>query len=809
MAIGKIRFVFRGCIHLVCIACLIIRTESIESEIVLVDGLNYSNKTLNTIAEEICNIFTAPDDPVCLSNWLSPPVLLAPPSKLNITKLDKEVYYEISSSDFLQAVIMVSDDESHIVQHLLIPPSRNEKVWLNSTLNYTFWTTAVVDNGTHSPWLLGPKLHAWNVTHKNEQNINYTINIDRDYSDMTSCQCSNVIFTWKINNGSDTSFRVINDCPITNFRTEEVIHCKPGETEIKYSQAVPLGSKCYFAVSGHGKGGLLYDIEPQAVKNITLLPVPNGDAWDIGVSWLQPEHSPDRYRVELQVGEEEYKANVSGKATEMTFSGVLDYGLYEFSVSVCAFKGPVCMHESIRGIFPRVQVASSSVPVLGSLLAVLLLATMLVSVVVWCRRRRDSKAKLLFLEDDPEDFPKKLFPEIISDLPVTEDSWEIRPEKLQLHEVIGEGAFGVVRRGTLAPGKAVAVKMLKDYPSRDEVRSFRAETELMKSVGAHPHVVSLVGCCSGRRPLIIAEYCSRGDLLSYLRCSWDVMVSKRNAKYCNNNFETSNYRNDLFKSSHENSKLVVNKMYDLNGVCEIELTYVDLLSFCRQIAMGMEFLASNRVVHRDLAARNILVTSDRTLKIADFGLSRDIYQENQYKQKGNGKMPVKWMALESLTHRIYTTQSDVWSFGVVVWEVVTVGGAPYADVAAARLPRLLRAGYRMPRPNACTKQLYDLMLACWQARPRDRPTFTELHSELDAMLHCACAEQYLALDLDMELKPEEPRSVYMRIMEFARGKRRLGSGYASPLPRTHSNHYTSPPAPNKPPSISVSVPLCS
>lgn len=139
------------------------------------------------------------------------------------------------------------------------------------------------------------------------------------------------------------------------------------------------------------------------------------------------------------------------------------------------------------------------------------------------------------------------------------------------------------------------------------------------------------------------------------------MLSKRNAKYYNNNIEISDYRNDLFKfnAQMESSKLVVNKLYELQEICDKELTALDLLSFCRQIAMGMEFLAANRVVHRDLAARNILVTADRTLKIADFGLSRDIYEENQYKQKGNGKMPVKWMALESLTRRIYTTQSDV------------------------------------------------------------------------------------------------------------------------------------------------------
>lgn len=138
------------------------------------------------------------------------------------------------------------------------------------------------------------------------------------------------------------------------------------------------------------------------------------------------------------------------------------------------------------------------------------------------------------------------------------------------------------------------------------------------------------------------------------------MVSKRNTKYYNNNIDSSDYKNFLFKfkSQMESSKIVVNKLYELQDI-DSELTALDLLSFCRQIAMGMKFLAANRVVHRDLAARNVLVTEDRTLKIADFGLSRDVYEENQYMQKGNGKMPIKWMALESLTRRIYTTQTDV------------------------------------------------------------------------------------------------------------------------------------------------------
>lgn len=149
----------------------------------------------------------------------------------------------------------------------------------------------------------------------------------------------------------------------------------------------------------------------------------------------------------------------------------------------------------------------------------------------------------------------------------------------------------------------------------------------------------------------------------------------------------------------------------------------DLLSFARQIVLGMvsifnfclfkiasfyllqEYLSSVRVVHRDLAARNVLMCENRTVKVADFGLSRDVYQDSIYTKRGTGKLPVKWLALESLTHQKYTTQSDVWSFGVVLWEIATLGGHPYSTVPTGHLIELLKSGYRMECPKNCSQVL--------------------------------------------------------------------------------------------------------
>ncbi|CAG9834717.1 unnamed protein product [Diabrotica balteata] len=157
-----------------------------------------------------------------------------------------------------------------------------------------------------------------------------------------------------------------------------------------------------------------------------------------------------------------------------------------------------------------------------------------------------------------------------------------------------------------------------------------------------------------------------------------------------------------------------------------DITPKDLLSFAWQICNGMGYLSDMKLVHRDLAARNVLLADDKVCKISDFGLTRDVYEDNAYLKRSKGRVPVKWMAPESLADHIYTTKSDVWSFGILVWELVTLGATPYPGIAVQNLFHLLRQGYRMERPDNCSPNLYKIMRNCWSIDPEQRPSFQDL-----------------------------------------------------------------------------------
>lgn len=147
------------------------------------------------------------------------------------------------------------------------------------------------------------------------------------------------------------------------------------------------------------------------------------------------------------------------------------------------------------------------------------------------------------------------------------------------------------------------------------------------------------------------------------------------------------------------------------------------------------FLEKNRIVHRDLAARNVLLSDHHTIKICDFGLSRDIYEQNLYQKSNRGDpLPIKWMALESLKYRVYTSQSDVWSFGVLLWEIMMLGSCPYPTISSSRIYEMLSEGYRMPRPPLCCHSLYEVMLMCWHSNPTNRPKFGLIKDMIDSIM---------------------------------------------------------------------------
>ncbi|XP_061590073.1 fibroblast growth factor receptor 1b isoform X1 [Cololabis saira] len=303
--------------------------------------------------------------------------------------------------------------------------------------------------------------------------------------------------------------------------------------------------------------------------------------------------------------------------------------------------------------------------------------------------------------------------------------WELPRERLTLGKPLGEGCFGqVVLAEAIGIDKnrprrltKVAVKMLKADAVEKDLSDLISEMEMMKTIGRHKNIINLLGACTQDGPLyVVVEYASLGNLREYLR-------TRRPAGL--------DYWSGLRRAS----------------LCSVDVR--ELVSAAYQVARGMAYLASKKCIHRDLAARNVLVTEDNIMKIADFGLARDIHHIDYYKKTTNGRLPVKWMAPEALFDRIYTHQSDVWSFGVLLWEIFTLGGSPYPGIPVEELFKLLKEGHRMEKPSACTQELYLMMTACWHAVPAHRPTFQRLVEDLDCTLSQISNQEYLDLSVPL------------------------------------------------------------
>ncbi|XP_072294681.1 megakaryocyte-associated tyrosine-protein kinase [Eucyclogobius newberryi] len=260
-----------------------------------------------------------------------------------------------------------------------------------------------------------------------------------------------------------------------------------------------------------------------------------------------------------------------------------------------------------------------------------------------------------------------------AELELAKSGWLLNINKLTVSERIGEGEFGAVYVGNYM-GQKVAVKIIKCDVT---AQAFLRETTVMTKL-QHKNLVRLLGVILGKELHIVTEIMEKGNLVNFL-------------------------------SSRGRSVVNVSQ----------------LLQFALDVCEGMEYLESLKLVHRDLAARNVLVSDNNVAKVGDFGLTKV-----HSKTSDNAKLPIKWTAPEALTKQIFSTKSDVWSYGILLWEIFSYGRQPYPKLTVADVKEIVEAGYRMENPEDCPGEVYSVMGVCWEQEPRRRPSFHKLRHKL-------------------------------------------------------------------------------
>ncbi|XP_043641520.1 vascular endothelial growth factor receptor 1 isoform X13 [Drosophila teissieri] len=383
--------------------------------------------------------------------------------------------------------------------------------------------------------------------------------------------------------------------------------------------------------------------------------------------------------------------------------------------------------------------------------------------------------------------------------------FEFPRDSLKLGKQLGAGAFGVVLKGEARgirreePTTTVAVKMVKATADNEVVRALVSELKIMVHLGQHLNVVNLLGAVTKniakRELMVIVEYCRFGNIQNFLLRNRKCFINQINPD--TDHIDTSimtqrmsdNY--DLHRNSDndprsgtragrtgsgsatysydrqmdtcatvmttvpEDDQIMSNNSvqpawrsnYKTDSTEAMTVTTVDLISWAFQVARGMDYLSSKKVLHGDLAARNILLCEDNVVKICDFGLARSMYRGDNYKKSESGKLPIKWLALESLSDHVFSTYSDVWSYGIVLWEMFSLAKVPYPGIDPNQeLFNKLNDGYRMEKPKFANQELYEIMLECWRKNPESRPLFAELEKRFGNMLGEDVASHYLDLN---------------------------------------------------------------
>lgn len=339
----------------------------------------------------------------------------------------------------------------------------------------------------------------------------------------------------------------------------------------------------------------------------------------------------------------------------------------------------VAAHSSLRGV--ESAQASLYLTIFGIIL--LLIFVVFIILILHCKQKAKTKKDTVNMTrvmagcDDSEPLRPSNVGANLSKFKV------IKEQELSRSTLLGMGAFGHVYKGVWVPENEnvkipVAIKILINMNhGYGASKEFLDEAYIMATV-EHPNILKLLAVCMTNQMMLITQLMSLGSLLEFVKNNKDKIGSKA------------------------------------------------LLNWSTQIAKGMAYLEERRLVHRDLAARNVLVQTPSIIKITDFGLAKLLSTDsNEYKAAG-GKMPIKWLALECIRHRIFTTKSDVWAFGVTVWELLTFGCRPYENIPAKDVPEKIESGEKLKQPENCSLDVYCTLLSCWQIEADSRPTFKDL-----------------------------------------------------------------------------------